>query len=153
MQIIEDLKTKILDNNQIFGQNGFFFKNIYEFKEAGISDRLINQFYFRYSKNGVTKFRVKNVHPINTVTSSVRFVCQITTKLDQQKVLHSLLAQITDGCEDNVTIDFYSDDTDEIFRTEKGVDAVIRDFHLISIDLTVSEETVFSDCEDFCLNC
>lgn len=149
MQIIQEIKAKLLETNDIFGKNGFFFEDQYQFIASGVTDRVENLFYFRYVKPGTTKFRVKSENQVDSITADVRFVAQISKKVDKATALQSLLAQIAENVE--FTIMYYSDDTDGIYRAEYNKDAVIRDFYLISIDFQVIEQSVLKyNCGCLC---
>ena len=157
MDSIELLKNRVLGDNDIFLKNGFYFKTNEEFINSGISDRFQNQFYFRFLKPGPNKYKVTVNDITDEVSCEVRFVAQVSTKINKSNALQSFVAQIASKCQDfTVVVMSYSDDTTEIFRSEHKKDIVIDKFNLISIDFKIIEERVLSseDCECLCIsNC
>lgn len=157
MDSIELLKNRMLEDNDIFLKNGFYFKTNEEFINSGISDRFQNQLYFRFLKPGPNKYKVTVNDITDEVSCEVRFVAQVSTKINKTNALKSLVAQIASKCQDfTVVIMSYSDDTTEIFKSEHKKDIVIDKFNLISIDFKIIEERVLNgeDCECLCIsNC
>lgn len=142
-------------DNDIFGVHGYIFENTFAFIQSGISDTFANMFYFRYVRQGPTKIKIQmsDNDIMSTMSANIRFVAQIHHKIDQNKALVSLLAQIA-HFEPVIRIENFSDDSIGVYKAEYNTDMVNRDFNLISIDFTATEEVVLknTDCECLCVN-
>ncbi len=161
MQLIDDLRKHLLDQNTLFGTHGYFFKDTFEFLGSGVTDRYVNMFYIRYLRPGPQKIKVRHYDNHDELTANIRLVVKLSTKVDKQKALNAIIGQILsfahcNGATDNILIDSYSDDSQEIYKSEHSADMVDRDFYLISIDMTIKAEAVLRniDCDCLCIkNC
>lgn len=147
----DTLATNLLQDNNIFGANGFYFKDLYEFSTSGVSDRYSALFYIRHLFEGTGKFQVREGDILDQVTYRVRLVAQLPSSVDKYNALQSLLAQV--AAYDQAEITSFSDDMDGIYKAEYGEETTIRDFYLVSIDFTVTETFTLNslNCEPICI--
>lgn len=146
----DQLKTNLLQNNTIFGNNGFYFRDRYEFISSGVSDRYAAMFYIRPIQDGIGKYKVRSGDSYDQIQFDCRLVAQIPNGIDKDNAIQSLLAQVSENTETEIIS--FSDDTDGIYQTEYRKEAVTRDFYLLSIDFRVTEGATLTSgfCDPIC---
>ena len=144
--VINNIINSLLQNNNIFGDNGVYFSNFISFEQSGISDKLINQFYIRpYRFDAVTTS--SNGEDLPFVTSNFRCIFQLSDKIDLETATLSLAGQINEH--DNVKVKGWGNDKKAIYLSEYNKDRIPMNLNLIAVDFSISKEVSFN-CE--CLN-
>ncbi len=144
IEIVQNIVNNLLKDNNIFGQNGYYFDNLFEFKTKGIDDKYINQFYIRNISSGSRKYRIsqKNKFKIAYITGKYRAVFNLRD-IDKEKAMYSLIAQLSKY--DNINIITFSDDSYGIYAEEYQKHSK-KAIQLISIDFEVVQEKRLMDC-------
>lgn len=144
---IDELKEYILEHtNGIF--SGFCYKTDYEFKESGVSDKLVNLFYIRPLTTGQNKYSVTRRDHMVFIKNKNRLVVQVNRKCSN---VDNTFLNILLSVSDVINLTSYSDDTLGVYKAEYGEGAPIRDFNLLMFDFEFTREEAYDHiCE--CIN-
>jgi hypothetical protein len=140
---IKSIIDKLLKNNTIFGENGFFYKNSIELAQNGISDHYINMFYIRPLQKGGNKYQVKEYDVLNTITGNFRLLIQLSK--NYKNPIEAIMSQL------DVRFLGWNDDTSQIFKAETGKEYESYLFCLYSIDFELIKETSKFSCNPKCI--
>lgn len=90
---------------------------------------------------------------MDQLSSNIRIVFQLPNTTKKDIALNAFLGQLSSMNE--VTIRFFSDDTDGIYKAEYQKECPLRDYYLLSFDVTVSFFTKLSSlyCSNICIEC
>ncbi len=133
------LVQNLLKNNPIFVNNGFYYKNLLELRQNGVSDHFVNMFYIRPLPKGDRKYSVKKEGNIITTTCLYRIVIQLAHNVSCP--LEAIISQIY-----NYNVIGSNDDSSQIYKSEYNKDKEIDVFNLYSIDFEVSHESISDAC-------
>ena len=133
-----ELKCKLAQDNNIFGDNAYYLKDILEFSEKGIDDSLVNMFYIRPVNLDTSKFSIIGNYKMYSKKARFRLVVQLTKKINKETALKSFLNQLMHN--KDITIISYSDDNNGIYKTERKEDMILENSNLISYDFDFSYE-------------
>lgn len=145
--IVQNIRQTLIEDNDIFGQNGFVYNNSFEFVNGGVSDMFVNLFYIRPANAGPAKHRITRSNPFSIITTTTRYraVFQLSDKIDCATALSSLMGQVADF--DEVSVVSYSDDSGGIYFAEYNKQKEMDGFNLISIDFDVISESYPVKCD------
>lgn len=141
-----DLKCKIADDNSIFGENAYYFKDTIEFKNGGCDDNRMNLFYIRPLSLNPNKYRIvgKNAYNLLIEKANYRIIFQLTN-IDKHIALQTLRDQLLQNSD--IIVTSYSDDTAGIYLAEYGKEKEFtNDRYLLSFDFEVSNEFIPTIC-------
>lgn len=150
---LKDLKANILSNNEIFGNNAFIYEDTMSFERSGVSDRYINQMYFRLLRNGTQKYRVKFVDGLPTVNYNVRLIVQTLNASNVLQVIMNNIIEFKKCSSAEIDILSMSDDTLEIYQTEYKNELTNNKIRLVSFDLNITEIINIDNCLCISNNC
>lgn len=153
ISFLSGIASKLHQNNDLFSKVEYF-ENTDAFLASGITDSRSNYIYLRHINNA-NKFRAVPIEgDLRELRSDVRLVAQIDSKIDVMGAMESLVYQLEEHIE--IQVSSYSDDIYEIYRLENGkaLDAVLP-YNLIMINFTTSIEEWKSvgQCKTLCKNC
>lgn len=141
---IHNIVEKLNKDNTIFGNNGKYLNDLFEFKNNGITDKLVNHFYIRPINLNPKKYKLStNVYGVGLQSAMYRAVFQLYN-VNTENAIKSLLHQLSQI--PDITIINYSDDATGIHFAEYNIDKTPPGI-LISIDFILEIESALQYCE------